>query len=168
MALIVTASNVLVQFPINDWLTWGAFAYPISFLITDLANRSLGPRAAVRVVIAGFAVAVALSAAFATPRIAIASGSAFLIAQLFDVYVFDRLRRRTWWMPPLVSSLLGSAIDTILFFTLAFAMTGLPWVTWAIGDFGVKVAMALAMLIPFGVLRRALPPAGNNRDTPGT
>ncbi|MGF1640256.1 MAG: queuosine precursor transporter [Rhodospirillales bacterium] len=162
MVVIVTASNVLVQHPINAWLTWAAFTYPVSFLITDLCNRRLGPADARRVVCAGFVVAVALSALLATPRIAVASGLAFLVAQLLDVALFHRLRRRTWWIPPLVSSLLGSAVDTALFFAIAFAGSGLPWVTWAIGDFAVKVTMALLLLVPFRSLLRltAPPPLG--------
>ena len=151
MAVIVTASNILVQYPINDWLTWGALSYPIAFLVTDLANRTQGVAVARRVVVAGFIAAVLMSMVLATPRIAIASGTAFLIAQLLDVLVFDRLRERTWWMAPLVSSSLGSAVDTALFFSIAFVATGLPWVTWAIGDFGVKMGLALVMLIPFRV-----------------
>lgn len=158
MVLIVTASNVLVQFAINDWLTWAAFTYPVSFLVTDLTNRRMGPGAARRVVYAGFAVAIVLSAVLATPRIAAGSGAAFLVAQLLDVSVFDRLRRRAWWMPPLVSSLIGSAVDTVLFFAIAFAGTGMPWVTLAGGDFAVKVAMALLLLIPFrGLLKLTAP-----------
>ena len=152
MTIIVVASNFLVQFPINDWLTWGALTYPISFLITDLMNRHLGPRAARRVVYVGFALAVILSIVLATPRIAIASGSAFLIAQLLNVYVFDRLRRKQWWLAPLASSGLGSILDTYLFFAMAFAGTGTPWVTWAIGDLGVKLAVALFMLVPFRLM----------------
>jgi hypothetical protein len=149
MVTIVTASNVLVEFAINDWLTWAAFTYPVSFLVTDLTNRKLGPVFARRVVYSGFAVAVALSAALATPRIALGSGVAFLAAQLLDVYVFDRLRRRVWWLPPLFSSLIASALDTALFFSIAFASSDVPWVTLAVGDFGIKVVMALALLLPF-------------------
>ncbi len=152
MTVVVAASNFLVQFPINDWITWGALTYPVAFLITDLTNRRLGMRAARRVVYVGFGLAVTLSIYLATPRIAIASGSAFLIAQLLDVQVFDRLREREWWQAPLVSSVLGSVIDTALFFTLAFAGTGLPWMTWAVGDLGVKLGVALCMLIPFRLL----------------
>jgi len=135
MIVIVTASNFAVQFPINDWLTWGAFTYPVSFLVTDLTNRALGPQAARRVVYAGFAVAVVLSAWIAGPRIAMASGLAFLLAQLLDIAIFDRLRRAPWWQAPFVSSILASALDTAAFFALAFAATGLPWVTWALGDY---------------------------------
>lgn len=151
MVLIVVSANVLVQYPINQWLTWGAVTYPISFLITDLANRFHGPAIARRVLYVGFIIAVLLSIYFATARIALASGSAFLIAQLLDVQVFDRLRNKVWWQPPFVSSLLGSAVDTALFFTIAFYGTAIPWVTLAIGDFIVKVVLALLMLIPFSV-----------------
>ena len=160
MALIVTAANIGVQIPINDWLTWGAFTYPISFLITDLCNRSMGARSARRVVYAGFLVAVALSIYFATPRIAIASGTAFLLAQVLDVQIFDRLRQSSrWWMPPLVSSSIASALDTALFFSIAFFGTAVPWVTLALGDYAVKMALAIAMLLPFlAVVRLRLLP----------
>ena len=114
MAIIVTASNFLVQFPINDWLTWGALTYPVAFLVTDLTNRTLGPRAARAVIMAGFVLAVILSVWLATPRIALASGTAFLIAQLLDVAVFDRLRAAVWWRAPLASSTLGSAVDAVI------------------------------------------------------
>ena len=172
MAVVITASNILVQHPFNDWLTWGAFTYPLAFLVTDLSNRWMGPAAARRVVVAGFVLAVALSIWFAGPRIAIASGTAFLVAQLLDVAVFDRLRAGRWWRAPLISSTLGSAVDTALFFSLAFAPAfavfgddaawaqadvallgiGAPtplWVSLMAGDFGVKLALALAALIPF-------------------
>lgn len=157
MTLLVTVSNVLVQYPINDWLTWAAFTYPVCFLVTDLTNRSLGPAAARRVVLVGFAVGVLLSVYFATPRIAVASGSAFLVAQLLDVAIFDRLRRGTWWQAPLVSSSIASAVDTALFFSIAFAGTSVPWVTLGLGDFAVKLAMALAMLLPFRALMGLAP-----------
>lgn len=152
MTLVVVASNILVQYPINDWLTWGAFTYPVAFLVTDLANRRVGPAMARRVVYLGFVIAVLCSIVLATPRIALASGTAFLVAQMLDVQVFDRLRRAAWWRAPLVSSVLGSILDTALFFSLAFAATGLPWVGWAIGDLAVKLAVALAMLLPFRLL----------------
>lgn len=155
MVVIVVSANILVQFPINDWLTWGAATYPVSFLVTDLANRFHGVKIARRVLYVGFFVAVVLSIYFATARIAVASGTAFLIAQLLDVQVFDRLRNSAWWKAPLVSSLLGSAVDTALFFTIAFSGTALPWVTLAIGDFLVKIVLALAMLIPFSVAYRS-------------
>jgi queuosine precursor transporter len=160
MIVVVTGSNILVQFVINDWLTWAAFTYPISFMVTDLTNRRLGPGLARRIVYAGFAAAAVLSAVFATPRIAMASASAFLVAQLLDIHVFNRLRDRSWWTPPLVSSLLGSAADTLLFFALAFAGTSLPWLTLALGDFTVKVMMAFVLLLPFrGLLKWTTPQA---------
>ncbi|WP_375594759.1 VUT family protein [Algihabitans albus] len=157
MAVVVTASNILVQYPVNDWITWGAFTYPLAFLVTDLTNRALGPDRARKVVYAGFALAVILSILLADARIALASGTAFLVAQLLDVTIFDRLRRAPWWQAPLASSTLGSATDTALFFSLAFAGTGLPWITWAVGDLGVKLAMALALLIPFRALMTLIP-----------
>ena len=152
MTIIVTVSNVAVQIPINDWLTWGALTYPVSFLVTDLTNRALGTGAARRVVYAGFAVAVVLSIAVAGPRIAVASGLAFLLAQLLDIAIFDRLRRGAWWLAPFVSSTLASALDTAVFFSLAFAGTAVPWITLGIGDYGVKLSMALLMLVPFRAL----------------
>ena len=155
MAGLVALSNVLVQYPINDWLTWGAFTYPICFLVTDLTNRMHGAATARRVVYVGFAAAVVLSIVLATPRIAVASGLAFLVAQLLDVTVFDRMRRRAWWQAPLVSSMLGSAVDTALFFSVAFYGTDVPWITLGIGDFLWKVAFALALLIPFRLLMPA-------------
>jgi uncharacterized PurR-regulated membrane protein YhhQ (DUF165 family) len=155
MIALIAASNYLVQIPINDWLTWGALTYPVCFLVTDLTNRAYGPAAARRVIYVGFTVAVVLSAWLATPRIALASGSAFLVAQLLDVSIFNRLRRADWWQAPLVSSVLASAVDTALFFSLAFAGTPVPWITLGLGDFAVKVALALALLLPF----RALMPA---------
>ena len=164
MAAVVTASNVLVQYPINDWLTWGALSYPFAFLVTDLTNRRFGPGAARGVVWAGFACAVVLSALLATPRIAAASGTAFLVAQLADVQVFDRLRNAKWWHAPLVSSALGSILDTALFFSLAFAGSGLPWATWALGDLGVKAGFALVLLIPFRLLLDATRPPGAARS----
>ncbi|KJS11817.1 MAG: membrane protein [Hoeflea sp. BRH_c9] len=191
MAAVVVASNFLVQFPVNvslgalnlaDLLTWGAFTYPVAFLVTDLANRRFGPRTARLVVFCGFVIAVALSIWLATPRIAVASGSAFLAAQLLDVSIFDRLRNRTWWLPPLVSTIVGSCLDTFIFFGLAFSQAGgilgpgdafaseaapllglfaveAPrWVSWALGDLGVKMVVGLAMLAPYGVLRPVLVP----------
>ena len=153
MTGVVAASNFLVRIPINDWLTWGAFTYPIAFLVTDLINRRVGPDAARRVVYVGFACGVALSLYTSTVRIALASGSAFLLAQLADVWLYNRLRRlAAWWRAPLVSSTVASALDTALFFSLAFASTGLPWVTWAIGDYGAKLAVACAMLLPFRLM----------------
>jgi hypothetical protein len=158
MIAIVASANFLVQFPVNDWLTWGALTYPVSYFITDLANRLRGPAEARRVVWAGFALAVAVSVFLATPRIALASGVAFLVSQMLDIVVFDRLRRRAWWQPPLFSSAIGSAVDTALFFALAFYATGMPWVTLAIGDYGVKLGIALAMLGPWWLAVRSRQP----------
>jgi uncharacterized PurR-regulated membrane protein YhhQ (DUF165 family) len=152
MVAVVAGSNVAVQYPINEWLTWGAFTYPVAFLVTDVTNRRLGPARARNVVYVGFALAVVLSALLATPRIALASGSAFVTAQLLDIFVFNRLRRLPWWQAPLVSSGIASVWDTAVFFGLAFAGTGLPWLTWALGDLGVKAAMALLLLLPFRAL----------------
>lgn len=184
MTAVVIASNYLVQFPVmytigpfilEDILTWGAFTYPIAFLVTDLSNRHFGPAKARLIVTAGFVLAVAISVYVATPRIAIASGSAFLVAQLLDVSIFDRLRHSHWWHAPLISSVLGSIIDTVLFFSLAFAaffvMLGANdafaieaapllgffsweaprWMSWAIGDLAVKLLVSLAMLAPYRV-----------------
>ena len=151
MVLIVVSSNVLVQYPLSDWLTWGAITYPFSFLVVDLANRYHGPRMARRIVYVGFVVALVLSAWLATPRIAVASGTAFLCAELLDVTIFNRLRRHAWWKPPLVSTLFASVLDTAIFFTLAFAGTDMPWVTLALGDLAVKLAIALFALVPFRV-----------------
>ena len=152
MVAVVAGANVAVQYPINEWLTWGAFTYPFAFLVTDLTNRRLGPERARTVVYVGFALAVVLSTLLATPRIALASGSAFVTAQLLDIFVFNRLRRLPWWQAPLISSGIASVWDTAVFFGLAFAGTGLPWITWAIGDLGAKAAMALALLLPFRAL----------------
>lgn len=178
MTLVVAASNVLVQHPVEalglaDKLTWGAFAYPLAFLVTDLTNRRFGPPSARRVIYVGFAIAVALSIWLATPRIALASGAAFLIGQLLDVFVFTRLRRQSWWRAPLVASLAGSAIDTGLFFALAFAgdpamsdptpLLGLfgdrpLWLNLAAFDFLVKALAAGALLAPYGALMRTIRP----------
>ncbi|WP_339325389.1 queuosine precursor transporter [Pararhodospirillum photometricum] len=149
MAVVVVSSNYLVQFPINDWLTWGAFTYPAAFLVTDLTNRLVGPRMARGVAMVGFALAVVLSLWLADPRIAVASGSAFLCSQLLDITVFNRLRQRVWWLPPLVASTVASVLDTTVFFSLAFAGTGLPWLTWALGDLAVKLAFAVLLVAPF-------------------
>ena len=166
MVLVVVSANVLVQFQINDWLTWGAATYPISFLITDITNRFHGTVIARRVLYVGFLIAVILSIYFATVRIALASGTAFLIAQLLDVHVFDRLRNSEWWKAPLISSLLGSAVDTALFFTIAFYGTAVPWVTLAAGDFLVKIVLALLMLIPFSVAYRSFAAAKTTEAEP--
>lgn len=157
MGVVVLAANIAVNYPINDWLTWGALIYPIAFLVTDLVNRIFGPKPARKVVYAGFAVGVALSLWFADQRIALASGAAFLTAQLLDIWVFDRLRQQSWWKAPVISSLLSSALDTALFFSLAFYATGLPWVTWAIGDYGAKLTMAAVLLVPFRAFIALLP-----------
>jgi uncharacterized PurR-regulated membrane protein YhhQ (DUF165 family) len=152
MVVVVAGSNVAVQYPISDWLTWGALTYPVAFLVTDLTNRRYGPQEARQVAYVGFALAVLLSIALAGPRIALASGTAFLTAQLLDIAVFDRLRRLAWWQAPLISSGLASIWDTAVFFVLAFAGTGLPWITWGLGDLGAKFAMALLLLVPFRAL----------------
>jgi hypothetical protein len=160
MVIIVAASNWLVQFPINDWLTWGAFSYPFSFLVTDLTNRRFGPAAARRVIYAGFAVGVVLSTIIVKEaRIPIASGMAFLIAQLLDVTVFNWLRRQSWWRAPFAASALGSVVDTSMFFGIAFIGTGLPWPTWAAGDLAVKLAFALFCLAPYRLLMDRIGPA---------
>lgn len=177
MTIVVAASNVLVQHPVAiaglaDKLTWGAFAYPVAFLVTDLTNRRFGPSAARRAVYAGFAIAVVLSLMLATPRIALASGTAFLLGQLLDVSVFSRLRRGRWWRAPLVASLAGSLIDTVLFFSLAFAgdadmssptvlfgAVEVPlWVSLASYDFLVKAVGAGLLLAPYGALMGAVRP----------
>ncbi|OSQ30680.1 queuosine precursor transporter [Thalassospira sp. MCCC 1A03138] len=171
MAVTVVASNILVEYPLPgvlaDWLTYGAFTYPVAFLVTDLTNRARGAAAARLVVLAGFAIAVGLSLIVADTRIAIASGTAFLIAQMLDVTVFDRLRRATWWKAPLISSGIGSAVDTALFFSIAFVGTGLPWQTWAMGDFTAKIIMALTCLAPFRLLMAIITPRMNAEPAQG-
>ncbi|MBL0372647.1 queuosine precursor transporter [Rhizobium sp. KVB221] len=197
MTLIVVASNVLVQYPVNgtlfginlaDLLTWGAFTYPVAFLITDLTNRQFGPKYARIVVAFGFVVGIGFSWFASMPRIAIASGSAFLIGQLLDISVFNKLRRQAWWRAPLIASVFGSILDTAIFFSLAFApafsifgpnddfaigtapifgvlATEAPrWVSWALGDLSVKLVVALVMLLPYGALMSVLKPmpAANN------
>ena len=189
MVATVAASNILVQFPVGfslgsvnmgDILTWGAFTYPVAFLVTDLSNRAFGPQKARLVVVAGFAVAVILSIWLATPRIAIASGSAFLVAQLLDVSIFHRLRNSAWWHAPMFSSLVSSALDTVIFFSLAMApffagidayfgmedsslafpapLLGIGpevqlWQSLALADFLVKLIMAVLMLAPYKTIR---------------
>ena len=164
MGLVVVLSNFLVQFPIeyvglNEILTYGAFSYPITFLITDLANRAYGKLVARRVVYVGFAIGVFLTLFVSTNfsdiisiRIAIGSGAAFFVAQNLDVQIFDRLRQKSWFIAPLASSTIGSVTDTFLFFSIAFYATGIPWVTLALGDLAVKMFIALLMLIPFRIL----------------
>jgi hypothetical protein len=191
MAAIVVASNILVQFLFGQWLTWGAFTYPLAFLVTDVMNRVYGARDARKVVFAGFLVGVACSMVgtqivgefgpLVTWRIALGSGLAFLTAQLLDVAIFDRLRGGAWWRAPLVSTLIGSAVDTALFFTIAFSATlafiepandvswagevlpmlgvgpAVPlWVSLAVADWGVKLALALIALVPFRIIVRRL------------
>ncbi|MFM2325014.1 MAG: hypothetical protein RL244_1893 [Pseudomonadota bacterium] len=152
MASVVLASNILVQYPINDWLTWGAITYPFAFLVTELMNRAHGPHAARRVVWVGFAVAVAASLVLAPVRIAVASGTAFLLSQWLDVGVFHRLRHGRWWRAPLVATLLAALLDTFLFWSIAFYGVAEPWVTWALGDLGVKLVLGVGLLLPFRLL----------------
>ena len=164
MGLVVVASNYLVQFPIqylglSEILTYGAFSYPITFLITDLANRAYGKLAARKIVYLGFAIGILLTLFVSTSftdmisiRIAIGSGVAFFIAQNLDVQIFDYLRKKAWFVAPLTSSILGSITDTLLFFSIAFYATGIPWVTLALGDLAVKLLIALIMLAPFRLL----------------
>ena len=152
MAAVVLASNILVQFPLNDWLTWGAITYPVAFLVSELVNRAHGPQQARRVAWVGFAVAVAASLVLAPLRIAIASGTAFLLSQWLDISVFDRLRHGTWWRAPLVATLLAAVLDTAVFWSIAFAGILDPWITWALGDLGVKLGLGVALLLPFRLL----------------
>jgi len=152
MAAVALASNILVQFPLNDWLTWGAITYPVAFLVSELVNRAHGPQQARRVAWVGFAVAVAASLVLAPVRIAIASGTAFLLSQWLDISVFDRLRHGTWWRAPLVATLLAAVLDTAVFWSIAFAGTSDPWITWALGDLGVKLGLGVALLLPFRLL----------------
>ena len=171
MGVVVLSSNYLVQFPVKYYgleeiLTYGAFSYPIAFLITDLANRSFGKFIARKIVYIGFTIGILFTLIFSTNftdlisiRIAIGSGTAFIIAQLLDVQIFDQLRQKKWYIAPLTSSLIGSTVDTFLFFSISFYGTGIPWFTLSLGDLTVKIFMALVMLIPFrlllGILRTA-------------
>ena len=164
MGLVVLASNYLVQFPIKYYgleeiLTYGAFSYPIAFLITDLANRSFGKIVARKIVYIGFTIGILFTLIFSTNftdlisiRIAVGSGTAFIIAQLLDVQIFDQLRQKKWFVAPLTSSLIGSTIDTFIFFFISFYGTGIPWITLSLGDLTVKFLVALIMLIPFRLL----------------
>ena len=187
MGLVILASNKLVQYPVQAslWgldlaglLTWGAFTYPVAFLVTDTTNRVYGVGSARKVVYVGFVFGLLLTITVALGiadhnraprtalikslfedesasemfRIACASGTAFLIAQLLDIQIFDRLRQLQWWKAPVASSFLGSLVDTITFFFLAFAGTGLPWASWALGDFGAKLVMIAVLLYPFKLL----------------
>ncbi len=170
MGVIVLSSNYLVQFPVNYYglnkiLTYGAFSYPIAFLITDLANRSYGKLAAKKIVYFGFILGIGFTVLFSTNfqdfisiRIAIGSGIAFLCAQLIDVQIFDKLRKRKWFIAPLTSSMIGSTVDTFLFFSISFYGTGIPWFTLSLGDLGVKIFVTLIMLIPFRLLLRTFKP----------
>ena len=164
MGVVVLVSNYLVQFPIKYYglegiLTYGAFSYPIAFLITDLTNRSYGKLIARKIVYIGFVIGIAFTLFFSTNfsdlisvRIAIGSGIAFLVAQLLDVKIFDKLRKKKWFVAPLTSSFVGSIVDTFLFFSISFYGTGIPWVTLSFGDLAVKILVALTMLIPFRLL----------------
>ena len=152
MGLIVVGSNILVQVPLNDWLTWGGLSYPVAFLVTDVLNRRFGPAAARRVAWMGFAAALAVSVWVASPRIAMASGLAYICAQLADIQVFDRLRDQRWWRAPLLSGTVGAVLDTAVFFSVAFAATGTPWITWMLGDLAIKLAVNFSMLAPFRAL----------------
>lgn len=152
MATVVLASNMLVQFAINDWLTWGAFTYPVAFLVSDLVNRRFGPGMARRVAWIGFAVAIVASFVAAPARIALASGLAFIASQLLDIRVFDRLRRGLWWRAPLVATVIAAVLDSAVFWGIAFAGTSGPWLTWAAGDLAVKLAVGVLMLLPFRLM----------------
>lgn len=149
MIVVVVSSNVLVQFPINDWLTYGALTYPVSYLITELTNRFYGPRKARIVVYAGFVMAVCVSTLLAPFKIAFTSASAFLLSQLLDIYAFSAIRRGKWWFAPLLASCLASVADSAVFWTLAFWGEDVPLLTLAIGDTLVKIAVDLLMLLPF-------------------
>jgi len=164
MGVIVLGSNYLVQFPVKYYglekiLTYGALSYPIAFLITDLANRFYGKTVAKKIVYLGFFIGVSFTFFFSTNfsdlisvRIAIGSGIAFIVAQLIDVQIFDKLRKKKWFVAPLTSSLIGSAVDTFLFFSISFYGTGMPWITLSLGDLAVKILVALLMLLPFRLL----------------
>ena len=164
MGVVVLSSNYLVQFPIKYYgleeiLTYGAFSYPVAFLITDLANRSYGKFVARKIVYIGFVIGIGFTVLFSTNftdlisvRIAIGSGTAFLVAQLLDVKIFDQLREKKWFVAPLTSSFVGSTVDTFLFFSISFYGTGIPWLTLSLGDLAVKIFVALIMLIPFRLL----------------
>ena len=170
MGAVVLSSNYLVQFPVNYYglnqiLTYGAFSYPVAFLITDLANRSYGKIVARKIVYFGFFLGIGFTVLFSTNfedlisiRIAIGSGVAFLTAQLLDVQIFDNLRKKKWFVAPLTSSLFGSTVDTFLFFSISFYGTGIPWFTLALGDLTVKIIVALIMLIPFRMLLKTFKP----------
>ena len=170
MGLIVLISNYLVQFPVNFYglreiLTYGAFSYPIAFLITDLANRSYGKIVAKKIVYLGFVLGVAFTILFSTDfadfisiRIALGSAVAFLTAQLLDVQIFDNLRKKKWFIAPLTSSIIGSTVDTFLFFSISFYGTAVSWFTLALGDLAIKIFVAVIMLIPFRLLLKTFKP----------
>jgi uncharacterized integral membrane protein (TIGR00697 family) len=164
MGVVVLSSNYLVQFPINYYglseiLTYGAFSYPVAFLITDLANRFYGKFVARKIVYFGFFIGIIFTLLFSTDfadlisiRIAIGSGVAFITAQLLDIQIFDRLREKKWFIAPLTSSFIGSTVDTFLFFSISFYATGVPWITLSLGDLALKLFVSLVMLIPFKIL----------------
>tara|TARA_B110000459_G_scaffold150283_1_gene163852 strand:+ start:580 stop:1128 length:549 start_codon:yes stop_codon:yes gene_type:complete len=170
MGVVVLSSNYLVQFPINYYglseiLTYGAFSYPVAFLITDLANRFYGKFVARKIVYFGFFIGIIFTLLFSTNfadlisvRIAIGSGVAFITAQLLDIQIFDRLRKKEWFIAPLTSSFIGSIVDTFLFFSIAFYATGVPWITLSLGDLAVKLFVSLVMLIPFKILLKISKP----------
>ena len=170
MGLVVLSSNYLVQFPINYYglseiLTYGAFSYPVAFLITDLANRFYGKFVARKIVYIGFFIGIIFTLLFSTDfadlisiRIAIGSGVAFISAQLLDIQIFDRLRQKEWFIAPLTSSFIGSTVDTFLFFSISFYGTGVPWITLSLGDLTVKLFVSLVMLIPFKILLKIRKP----------
>ena len=170
MGVVVLSSNYLVQFPINYYglseiLTYGAFSYPVAFLITDLANRFYGKFVARKIVYFGFFIGIIFTLLFSTDfadlisvRIAIGSGVAFITAQLLDIHIFDRLRKKEWFIAPLTSSFIGSTVDTFLFFSIAFYATGVPWITLSLGDLAVKLFVSLVMLIPFKILLKISKP----------
>ena len=170
MGVVVLSSNYLVQFPINYYglseiLTFGAFSYPVAFLITDLANRFYGNFVARKIVYFGFFIGIIFTLLFSTDfadlisiRIAIGSGVAFITAQLLDIQIFDRLRKKKWFIAPLTSSFIGSTVDTFLFFSISFYATGVPWITLSLGDLAVKLFVSLVMLIPFKILLKISKP----------
>ena len=170
MGVVVLSSNYLVQFPVNYYglnevLTYGAFSYPLAFLITDLANRSFGKTVARKIVYFGFLIGIIFTVLLSTDfadyisiRIAIGSGTAFLFSQLLDIQIFNRLRKKQWFVAPLTSSIIGSTVDTFLFFSISFYATGVPWVTLSLGDLTVKILVALIMLIPFRLLLKTFKP----------
>jgi len=170
MGVVVLSSNYLVQFPINYYglseiLTYGAFSYPVAFLITDLANRFYGKFVARKIVYIGFFIGIIFTLLFSTDfadlisiRIAIGSGVAFITAQLLDIQIFDRLRKNEWFIAPLTSSFIGSTVDTFLFFSISFYGTGVPWITLSLGDLTVKLFVSLVMLIPFKILLKIRKP----------